>query len=101
MTWSDVKKTLTTPPSPRPPPPKAPLFTTDPFSTTSFGPGHLVGAGVLVFALYGLTKFAIARGQAQAEETRRLAEPRPPRRPEDEPQLAQAENQRGQYGKSP
>jgi len=96
MTWSDVKKTLTTPPPRRPPPPKYPLFTADPSSTTSFGPGHLVGAGVLVLGLYGLTKFFIARGRAQAEETRRLA-----RWPEDEPKIAQAENERGQYGKKP
>ncbi len=81
MTWSDVKKTLTTPPSPRRASPKYPLFTTDPFSTKSFGPGHLVGAGALLFGLYGLTKLATARGRAQAEETRRLAEQRPPRRP--------------------
>ena len=65
----------------------------------SFGPGHLVGAGVLVFGLYGLTKFFSAR---EAERTRGLAEqPRLPRRPEDEPKLAQAANQRGQYGKTP
>jgi hypothetical protein len=103
MTWADVKKTLTTPPPPRPPPPKPPLFTKDFFSTTSFGPGQLVGAGVLVFALYGITKFVIARGRAQAEETRRLADQGrpPPRRPEDETQLAQAPNQRGEYGKKP
>src|SRR5688572_7816601 len=100
MTWRDVKKTLTTPPPPRPPPPKYPLFTTDLFSTKSFGPGHLVGAGVLVFGLYGLTKYFVTRGRAQAEE-RRLAEQRPPRRPEDEPQLAQAQNRRGEYGKKP
>ena len=101
MTWSDVKKTLTTPPPPRPPStPKYPLFTTDLFSTKSFGPGHLVGAGVLVLGIVGLTKFFISRGRAQAEETRRLAEqPRLARRPEDEPKLAQAENERGQYGK--
>lgn len=107
MTWTEVKKTLTTPPSPpspQPPPPKYPLFTTDPFSTKSFGPGHIIGAGVLLFGLYGLTKFFVARGRAQAEETRRLADQGrpPPRRPEDdEPQLAQAQNQRGQYGKNP
>ena len=104
MTWPEVKKTLTTPPPPRssPPRPKQPIFTTDPFSTKSFGPGHLVGAGVLVFGIVGLTKFFISRGRAQAEETRRLAEqPRLARRPEDEPKLAQADNERGQYGKKP
>ena len=105
MTWLEVKKTLTTPPPPRRSPPKSPLFTTDPFSTTSLGPGHLVGAGVLVFGLYSLTKFFVARGQAQAEEVRRLAEqPRRARRPEDEPKIAQekivqVENARGQYEK--
>ena len=102
MTWPDVKKTLTTPPPPRPPQPKYPLFTTDPFSTTSFGPGHLVGAVVLVGSLVGIMTFFIVRGRAQAEETRRLAEQtRPARRPEDEPKLAQVENERGQYGKKP
>ena len=102
MTWSDVKKTLTTPPPPRLPSPKPPLFTKSFFSTKSFGPGHLVGAGVLVLGLYGLTKFFIDRGRAQAEETRRLAEqPRPPRRLEDESKIVQAENARGQYGKKP
>ena len=107
MTWPDVKKILTTPPPPRPPPPKAPLFTTDPFSTKSFGPGHLVGAGVLVFGLYGLTKYFISRSRAQAEDTRRyLAQQQPlpagsPGRPPQEPReptLARAENQRGEYG---
>jgi len=95
MTWSDVKKTLTTPPSPRPPPPKHPLFTTDPFSTKSFGPGHLVGAGALVLGIYGLTKFFINRGQAQAAERCSLAEQRL------QSQGAQAANQRGEYGTKP
>lgn len=99
-----VFETLTTPPPPRPPTPKHPLLTTSWTSTKSFGPGHLVGAGILVLGIYGLTKFVVARGQAEAERTRRLAEqPQPPRRPgrpEDEPALAQAENERGQYGTS-
>lgn len=87
MTWAEVKKTLTTPPPPKPAPKLPP-----------FGPQHIFGAGVLALGLYGLTKFVIARGRAQAEETRRLAEQRIPRRPEDEAQLAQAQNQRGEYG---
>ena len=92
-------KTLTTPLPPRRPS-KPPLFTKSLFSTKSFGPGHLIGAGVLVLGIVGMTKLFIARGQAEAERTRRLAEqPRPPRRPEDEPKIAQAENERGQYGK--
>ena len=102
MTRSGVKKIFTTPPPPRPPSPKHPLFTADPLSTTSFGPGHLIGAGVLVLGVVGLTKWFIARGQAQAEATRRLSEqPHLARRPEDEPQIAQVENERGQYGKKP
>jgi len=89
MKWS----ALTTPPPPRPPPPKHPLFTTKFFSTKSFGPGHIVGAGILVVGLVGLSKVFVSRGQAEA---RKLAEqPRPPRRPED----ARAENERGQYEK--
>lgn len=92
MTWSDVKKTLTLPPPPRTPPPKHPLFTKDFFSTKSFGPGHLVGAGILVFAAVGVTKYV---------RTRLAEQPRPPGRLEDESKVAQAENQRGQYGKKP
>lgn len=106
MTWSDVKKTLTTPPPPRPPPPKYPLFTTDFFSTKSFGPGHLVGAVVLFGGLFGVVKYVIA----QADESRRVAQqqrpspagtpPGPPPEPK-EPSLAKIENQRGQYGRKP
>lgn len=100
MTWKEIKKTLTTPPPPRPPSPKYPLFTSDPFSTTSFGPGHLIGAGVLVLGLYGLTKFVVGRGRALADATRKMADqPQIVRRPEDDPQIVQAENQRGQYEK--
>jgi hypothetical protein len=95
MKWS----ALTTPPPVRPPPPKYPLFTTKFFSTKSFGPGHLVGAGILVVGVVGISKLFIARGQEEAERTRQLAQsPRPPRRPEDEPKVAQA-NVRGQYGR--
>ena len=100
MTWSDVKKTLTTPPPPRPPPPKQPLFTKSFFSTTSFGPGHLVGAGVLVLGIAGLTKLFIKRSREQAEQSRQfLAQPaRPAGPPPGEPKLAHVENARGQYG---
>jgi hypothetical protein len=108
MTWSDVKKTLTTPPPPRPPPPKHPVFTKDFFSTKSFGPGHLVGAVVLFGGLFGITKIIIDRSRAQADESRRLAQrpvpagppPGPsPGPPREEPSLAKVENQRGEYGK--
>jgi hypothetical protein len=90
---------LTTPPPRKPPPPKYPLFTKDPFSTTSFSPGHLVGAGVLVLGVVGLAKLFISRGQAEAARVRQAsaATPRSPV-PQREPTLAQVENQRGQYG---
>lgn len=106
MTW-------TTPPPPRPPPPKYPLFTTDFFSTKSFGPGHIVGAVVLIGGLFGVAKYFIARGQAQAEETRRYWAQQQQQRPvpagpppepppgSKEPSLAKVENQRGQYGRKP
>lgn len=87
---------LTTPPPPRPPPPKYPLFTKSFTSTKSFGPGHLVGAGVLVLGIFGLTKFFIDRGKAL-----RVRSAQPPLRPEGEPTLAQVNNGRGQYGKRP
>ncbi len=110
MTWADVKKGLTTPPPPRPPPPKYPLFTKDFFSTKSFGPGHIVGAVVLIGGLFGISKYFIARGQAQVEENRRYwaqqQQQRPvpagaPPPPPPEPSLARIENQRGQYGRKP
>jgi hypothetical protein len=109
MDWTDFKKTvttkLTTPPPPRPPPPKHPLFTKDVFSTTSFGPGHLVGAAGLIGGLFVLTRYFVRRGQAQAEEFQATARlpvppgpPIPPARRPDEPKVAQALNARGQYG---
>ena len=103
MTWADVKKTLTTPPPPRPPPPKHPTFTTDLFSTKSFGPGHLLGAGVLVFGVVGLTKYFIKRGREQAEQTREFLarQPQPAGPPPDQARLAKVENQRGEYGNRP
>jgi hypothetical protein len=91
---------LTTPPPPRPPPPKQPLFTTKFFSTKSFGPGHIVGAGILVLGLVGLSKIFVARGQEEADRVRRLTQPSPlARRPEEDSKLAQGDNERGQYGK--
>lgn len=107
MTWTEVKKTLTTPPPPRPPALKYPLFTTDPFSTKSFGPGHLVGAAVLVGSLYGLTTFFIRRGRAQAARDLQLAQqPQPlqppvPARTRDDARVAQTANERGSYGSRP
>ena len=110
MTWDDVKKTLTTPPPPRPPPPKYPLFTKDVLSTKSFGPGHIVGAVGLIGGLFVLTRYFVRRGQAQAEAFQQQARAKPPvppgppgppstpvQRP-DEATVAQAQNQRGQYG---
>jgi hypothetical protein len=74
------------------------LFTTKVFSTKSFGPGHLIGAGALVVGLVGITKLFVARSRAEA--TRGPAPPPvPPRRPEDESRLAHVENNRGEYGK--
>lgn len=92
MKWS----ALTTPPPRRPPPPKHPLFTTKFFSTKSFGPGHIVGAGILVFGVVGISKLFIARGHEEA--TRRLVQSARPKRSEDDPTLARVENERGQYG---
>ena len=113
MNWADVKKTLTTPPPPRPPPPKYPLFTKDVFSTKSFGPGHVIGAAGLVGGLFGLTRYLVRRGQAQAEAFQQqamakppvspvspgpLGPPSPPSQRPDEAKVAQAQNDRGQYG---
>ncbi len=87
MKWA----ALTTPPAPRPPPPKHPLFTTKVFSTKSFGPGHLVGAGLLVLGAVGIGKLLVSRGQAEAERARRQAGRQPD-------VSASVENTRGQYG---
>lgn len=94
-------KKLTTPPPPRLLEPKPPLFTKKFFSTKSFGPGHIVGAGILVLGIGGLVKFFISRGQAEAERARRLAQPSKPPTEPDEPKVAQAKNERGQYGRKP
>jgi len=80
---------LTTAPPARPPSPKAPLFTTKLHSTKSFSPGHLLGAGILVVGIAGLTKFFVARGRALAERTQVAPQPS---------NLAQAESTRGEYG---
>lgn len=90
MTWTDVKRTLTTPPPPRPPPPKHPLFTRSFFSTKSFGPGHLVGAAALAFGVVGLAKLFIGLGREQAERESQLARP-----------SVAPTNARGQYGRKP
>ena len=117
MSWADVKKTLTTPPPPRPPPPKYPLFTKDVFSTKSFGPGHIIGAAGLIGGLFVFTRYLVRRGQAQAEAFQQQAMAKPPVPPGppglpglppgpsgppaqrlDEAKVAQAQNERGQYG---
>jgi hypothetical protein len=96
-------ETLTTPPPRKPPPPKYPLFTKDPFSTTSWGPGQLVGLGVFVIGGIGVWKWA-QRKKVEAEQARQLAGIAPatptgsPAKGPQEPKLAQVENQRGQYG---
>lgn len=105
MTWADVKRTLTTPPPPRPPPPKYPTFTKDFFSTKSWGPGHLVGAGILVAGIVGVSKFFIDRGKEEAERARRLVRTSPPmpapQRSDEGTKVAQTENARGEYGRKP
>jgi hypothetical protein len=81
---------FTTPPPPRPPPPKAPLFTRDVFSTRSLGPGHLVGAGVLVLGIAGIARLFLGRSRAEIARSRALALPR---------MAAGPTNDRGQYEK--
>jgi hypothetical protein len=102
MKWSS----FTTPPAVRPSPPKQPLFTTKFFSTKSFGPGHIVGAGILVVGVVGLSKLFIARGEDERERARCLAQAQAPsqfpsRGPADGPKLAKVENSRGEYGVKP
>jgi len=77
-----------------------PLFTKKFFSTKSFGPGHIVGAGILVLGIGGLAKFFISRGQAEAERARKFAQSSRPTGL-NESKVAQAKNERGQYGKKP
>jgi len=93
MKWSSI----TTPPAPRPSPPKHPLFTTKFFSTKSFGPGHLVGSAVLVVGTYALAKGFISHARSASDRTRTLASAPLP----GNTMLAQTENTRGQYGKKP
>jgi hypothetical protein len=97
MTWSDLKRTLTTPPPPRPPPPKHPIFTKAFFSTKSFGPGHLVGAGAFVFGLVGLAKLFIGLGKEEAERALRRARPSEGPRPLE----ASSSPERGRYRSKP
>lgn len=111
MKWEEIKRTIMTPPPSQPPPPKEPLFTKDPFSTTSFGPGHLVGAVSLVGGLFLLMRYFVRRGESQAEAFRRTTAQTTPipagaplpasassRPTQDQASVAQAENARGQYG---
>lgn len=71
-------KTLTSPPMPRAPEPKYPLFTRDVFSTKSFGPGHIIGGVLLAGGLYVAIKALVERGRAR--------------------QVERTQNARGQYG---
>jgi hypothetical protein len=87
---------FTTPPPPRPPAPKHPLFTRKVFATKSFGPGHVIGTSILVIGTVAIAKAFISRGQAETERVRLAAQPA---RPRSEDELA--ENERGQYGKRP
>lgn len=75
-------------------PPKYPLFTTDFFSTKSFGPGHIVGAVALVFGVVGLAKLFIGLGKEEAE---RALRPVVIHSPPDAPKI---ENARGRYGRT-
>jgi hypothetical protein len=86
---------FTTPPPPRPPPEKHPLFTKKFFSTTSFSPGHIFGAAGLAFGLYALGKAFISAGRAESARVLEASRPQP-----SGPMTAQAENARGQYGRS-
>lgn len=83
-------ETLTTPPPPRP---AAKL--------PSFGPQHLVGAGVLALGIWGITKAFIRAGQAQAARTLEGAQQGIPARQPPDQTLAQAPSVRGQYGYGP
>lgn len=73
----------------RSPPPNPPLFTTEFFSTKSFGPGHVVGAGILAVGLYGIVKACTTRVQGLSHSSA------------SQTALAQPANDRGQYGRSP
>ena len=89
--------TLTSPPPRRPPEPRHPTFTTDVFSTKSFGPGHLLGLGILGVGIYGITKYFVNRSRETSGEARRGLASSPPILPNS--QLARVENVRGTYGK--
>lgn len=94
MKWS----ALTTPPPSRPPPPKHPMFTTKFFSTKSWSPGHVVGAGILAVGMYAVVKTFVTRAQ---EASARRGPAGPPLPPGTDTALAQTENGRGQYGRKP
>ncbi len=65
---------------------KHPLFTRRVFSTKSFGPGHVLGAGILVFGTAAIAKLFIARGRVEAREAHGSQ---------------RAANARGEYGGCP
>jgi len=88
---------LTTPPAPRPRSSRPPLFTTKFFSTKSFGPGHLVGALVLVGGTYAIAKGLVGHAHA----TRALPRGRVSAALPGGATLAQVESARGPYGRKP
>ena len=65
---------------------KEPIFTTNIFSTKSFGPGHVIGAAILVVGTVVVARHFVARGQ---DEARKAA------------LQSRSGNQRGQYGGIP
>jgi hypothetical protein len=81
---------LTTPPPPKPAPKLPP-----------FGPQHLVGAGVLAFGLWGLTKLFIRAGQKQSAQRLLEAQQGAPASQLQDQTMAQAGPSRGQYGGRP
>jgi hypothetical protein len=87
---------FTTPPPPSLPPEKHPLFTKKFFSTTSFAPGHILGAAGLAFGLYALGKAFISASRAEAKRTLEATRPQ-----SSQPMTAQVENARGHYGSTP
>jgi hypothetical protein len=68
-------------------------FTLKPFSTKAFGPGHLVGAGILVFGTIAITKAFIAQAKAETERARRATRPSAT----DDQTVTRSTNERGQY----
>lgn len=80
------------------PEPKYPLFTSDFFSTKSFGPGHLFGAAVLAGTLYGTIKYLVHR--SRDEQARGYPPPVPgwaTNPPVTSPAMATVADTRGRY----